>query len=523
MDRREFLKHAIPASTVPILLGGFPIRAYGRSPILEALVAAATETDKVLVVVQLNGGNDGINTVIPRDQYSALMNARGNIAIQENLVLPLTTTVGLHPAMTGVQTLYNEGKVTIVQAVSYPNPNLSHFRSTDIWLTGSDSNQVVTTGWMGRYLDEEFPGYPNGYPSAVMPDPLAIQIGSVVSAGLHGPGGPMGMAITSTTSFYQLLSGGTDTAPNTPAGHELTFIRQVQQQTQVYAQAIRDAAAKANNLSTLYPPAGQNSLADQLKIVAELIAGGLKTRIYMVSIGGFDTHSGQVVSGSTNTGTHTTLLGRLSTATHAFMDDIRLLGLENRVIGMTFSEFGRRIKSNASLGTDHGTGAPLFLFGKKLLPGIIGNNPVLPANPTNNDNIPMQFDFRMVYASVLKDWFGVSQNILQQILPNHTQTLPLIATSVAGSDVPREFELMQNYPNPFNPSTTIRFTLPRTTPVNLEVYDMLGRRVRSLVETEMGAGTHQVTFDATGLASGSYVYRIQTGEFSESKRLMYVK
>ncbi|RYY16058.1 MAG: DUF1501 domain-containing protein, partial [Cytophagaceae bacterium] len=330
MKRRDFLQATAAATAGAAVLSGFPIGAYGYSPELAALTNAATATDKVLVIVQLQGGNDGLNMIIPLDQYSALMAARANIALPQNQVLPLTAATGIHPAMATAQQLFQNGKLGVVQSVGYPSPNYSHFRATDIWTSGSDSNVTWTTGWGGRYLDGEFPGYPTGYPSAQNPDPLAISIGSVVSNCVQGPTVNMGMAIASTSSFYQLLSGGVDTAPNTPAGHELTFIRQVISQTQVYTATIQAAAAKAKNLSPLYPAAGQNPLADQLKIVAQLVAGGLSTRIYVCQLGGFDTHTLQVpATGSPTTGYHATLLGKLADGINVFQDDLRRLGIED--------------------------------------------------------------------------------------------------------------------------------------------------------------------------------------------------
>src|ERR1051326_5403259 len=472
MKRRDFIKRTVPVSILPLFMGGFTFRAYGRSPHLESLLATATESDRVIVFIQLNGGNDGLNTVIPLDQYSALTAARGNIAIDETKVLRLTDATGLHPAMTGLQSLFHDKKLCVVQSVGYPNPNFSHFRATDIWLSASDSNQTLTTGWMGRYLDQEYPDYPNGYPNTVVPDPLAIQIGSVISTGLQGPSVSMGMALTSPTSFYQLVTGGTDTAPNTPAGHELTFLREVAQQTQQYAVSIQNAASSGNNLSPLYPAAGQNSLADQLKIVAKLVSGGLKTRMYVVNLGGFDTHSAQVDGTAGNeTGTHATLLGKLSTAISAFQDDLRLLGAEDRVVGMTFSEFGRRILSNASSGTDHGAAAPMFIFGKKVYPAIYGNNPGIPANATVTDNVAMQFDFRAVYSSLLVRWLNVPQTELRTVMLKDFPIIPFIngspvskldplvpgigktAARTNREEAPARNALRQNYPNPFNPAT----------------------------------------------------------------------
>jgi uncharacterized protein (DUF1501 family) len=530
MNRREFITRAVPATTLPFLLNGFALQAYGRSPIIEALTSAAFSTNRILVLVQLVGGNDGLNTVIPLDQYSSLSAARSNILIPSNKVLALSATTGLHPAMTGLQSLYTNGQILIVQSVSYPNPNFSHFRATDIWLTATDANIVGNTGWLGRYLDQDFPGYPGAYPSASVPDPLALQIGSVVTPGLQGPTVSMGLAVTNPNASY-FLPGGSDTPPATPAGHELTFIRQVAQQTQAYSSSIKTAASKGKNLSTLYPAAGQNSLSDQLKIVAQLIAGGLQSRIYVVNIGGFDTHSVQVNASDTTLGAHATLLGKLSVAITAFEDDLRLIGAQDRVLGMTFSEFGRRIVSNASGGTDHGTAEPVIMFGTKVNAGIMGTSPVLPATPTVNDNILLQFDFRSVYSSVLKDWFGASPTELQVAISG-TITKPLSSSvitsgAIAGigsnGSLPKEYLLEQNYPNPFNPSTVIRYELPRGSNVTIEVYNSAGEKVVTLVDAPQSAGTHAVNFNGGTLASGMYFYRFRAGGYQDTRKMILVK
>lgn len=533
MKRRHFLKRTVPVSILPMLLGGFTFKAYGRGPILEALVGAPGETDHVLVLVQLNGGNDGLNTVIPLDQYPALTAARGNIAIAENKVFKLNDATGLHPSLTGLGEMCRGGLLSVVQSVGYPNPNFSHFRATDIWLTASNSDVSLTSGWMGRYLDEGYAEYPTGYPNAVAPDPLAIQIGSVVSLGLQGPEVSMGMALTSPTSFYQMVTGAVDEAPNTPAGHELTFIRQVAQQTEKYATVITAAAGKAANLSPLYPADGANSLADQLKIVAQLIAGGLKTRIYVVNLGGFDTHSSQVdQTGGTETGNHANLLQKLNDAILAFQDDLHRLGIERRVVGMTFSEFGRRIKSNASFGTDHGTAAPVFVFGQPVRGGVVGANPVLPAAATTSDNVPMSIDFRSVYASLLRDWFSVPQTELETVLLQNFDSLPLIfkksgdskqpIISSAGAELPEAIGLRQNYPNPFNPSTTIPYVADGSA-VAIKVYDELGREVRVLAHGPVPAGYHEVRFDAGDLPAGVYYCRFESATARNTKKLLLVK
>lgn len=536
MNRRDFLARAVPAaSTLPFLIGGFPIRAHSSSPLLRALASTAAATDRVLVLVQLNGGNDGLNMVIPRDQYSILSLARPNIMISEGAVLPLTAATGLHPSMTGLQSLYQAGKLTVVQGVSYPNPNFSHFRAADIWLTGSDYNQQVSSGVMGRYLDEEFPGFPVGYPNVGMPDPPAISIGSIVSPGLQGTQVPMGMAIADPNASY-ILPGGSDVAPNTPSGHELTFIRQVAEQTQVYTAAVRGANGRVTNIAT-YPTG--NSLADQLKIVARLVAGGLMTRVYVVTLGGFDTHSAQVDAADHSIGTHATLLGRISAAVSAFQSDLLALGAEDRVIGMTFSEFGRRIKSNASIGTDHGTAVPMFLFGKHVNGGVLGTNPVLGKipNPVTladvKDNLEMQFDYRRVYGTILRDWFGATPAELQAALntplfDGSQASLGLISPGAIldvgdAPPVPDRYALEQNYPNPFNPETTIRFELPETRSVSLEVFNSAGQRVAVLAEGERSAGVHEIRFNASDLSSGTYFYRLRAGEFNETRKAVLVR
>lgn len=529
MKRREFFKKSAPVALLPGLINGFSVKAIAGSPLFQAL-SSGTQNDHVLVLIQLNGGNDGLNTVIPLDQYNNLSLARQNILIPDTQVLPLNGTLatGLHPSLTGIQQLFNDGKVSIVQAAGYPPQNFSHFRSTDIWLTGSDANQVLASGWGGRYLNYEYPNYPTGYPNTTMPDPLAIQIGSSVSLALQGPAGSMGMAITDPTSFYNLINGIQDPAPNTPAGHELSYVRQVAQLSQVYASVITAAAAQVTQQSPSYPAAGTNSLADQLKIVAQLIAGGLKTRIYMVNLTGFDTHSSQVVSGNTTTGNHATLMNKLSVAVSAFMDDLSFLNIEDRVVGMTFSEFGRRIKSNASTGTDHGAAAPMFVFGSMVQGGIIGSNPVIPSPITSSDNVPMQYDFRSVYASVLQDWFCVPSADLSTILLNNFQVLPLIQPVACLNSGQHELNLeagvnlISNYPNPFTDSTYITYTSQGGHTL-IQVFDGEGRLISTPLDREVDAGTYKLWFENEDYPSGVYYARLQNGSAQQVRNMLITR
>jgi uncharacterized protein (DUF1501 family) len=521
MKRKEFLKKAIPAAMLPFFINGMKFQAYGATPMLKAIAEAAAKNGRVFVLIQLNGGNDGLNTIIPTDQYTNLSAARSNVLIQESKVLKLNgiNGTGFHPAMSGLKTMFDDGKISIVQSVGYPNPNYSHFRATDIWHSASDSNQFVNSGWGGRYLEDIYTGFPAGYPNTNEPDPLAISIGYSVSTALMGPTANTGMAISDPVSFYQLVNGTVDPAPNTPAGHELTYVRLVLQQTQEYNTKVKAAAQTVTNKAT-YP--AQNSLAAQLKIVANLIAGGLRTPIYTVSLGGFDTHSAQVDSSGTDTGSHADLWKKISEAITAFQSDCEQLGIADRVAGMTYSEFGRRIKSNDSKGTDHGAAAPLIVFGKNVNPGIIGSNPTIPSSVTVNDNVPMQYDYRQVYASVLIDWFESPVSTTDSsLLLKHFDTLPIFKQNVGVKSNYRAatIGLMQNYPNPFKELTNIEFMSPGG-PVELRLFDNQGRMIMTLVKEEMSEGSHTYVLNGSELPAGNYYYQLITREGQVGRNLV---
>ena len=530
MKRRDFIRSTAPAGIVfPALINGFTFKAFAESPLVSALTQAPTETDHVLVIIQLNGGNDGLNMVIPIDQYDNLAIARSNIILPKNKILKLngTSFTGLHPSMTGMQTLFNQEKLQIIQSVGYPQPNFSHFRATDIWLSASDSNQTINSGWAGRYLNEEYSNYPMGFPNTVMPDPLAIQIGSFVSPAMQGPAVNMGMAISDPVNFYNLINGIQGNAPNTRGGKELTYIRQIAQQTQQYGSVIKAAAAKVTKQFAGYPTG--NSLADQLKIVARLIAGGLKTRIYMVSLGGFDTHAQQVNATAKETGNHANLLQKVSEGIKAFMDDLDFLGAQKRVIGMTFSEFGRRIKSNGSGGTDHGAAAPLFVFGHYAQNDVIGKSPTIPLITNTGDNVPMQYDFRSIYASILQQWFCVPESTLENVMLKNFQNInvikksaPCMSTSPEIININAGKNLISNYPNPFQTSTTISYesfgghTL-------IQVFNTEGKLIKTLVDMEIGAGNHKVTFENEGYLPGVYYARLQNNAIQQIRTMLLVR
>ena len=523
MKRRDFLKTA-SATLLPLALNGFPIKTLANTKLLNLIGKSSASNGRVLVLIQLNGGNDGLNTLIPLDQYSNLSAARSNVLIPENKVLSLTGTnlTGFHPSMSLMRGMYDNGLMSIVQDAGYPEPDFSHFRSTDIWMSGSSSDEYLSSGWIGRMLENQYPDFPEGYPNTDMPDPLAIQIGFGISLSLMGNHGSMGMAVSDPDYIYQMLSGITESAPNTPAGHELTYIRLVAQQTEAYSVAIKNAAENAQNISTLYPES-RNDLAQQLKLVARLVAGGLKTPVYVVSIGGFDTHASQVDTSDTTLGTHANLLKNLSEAIYAFQDDCTKLGIADKVCGMTFSEFGRRIRSNASNGTDHGTAAPQFIFGTKVNPGIIGNNPIIPDNTIVNDNLPMQYDYRQIYSTVLKDWFQLGESdINNDVLFDDYDELPIFKGSLSVDKQSQISKLgLVNYPNPFYLSTSIEFISPGGY-CEIRIFDNKGRIIDVPMKGNMEVGKQLFVYNTIHLKPGNYYCQLITQSGRTTRQMVKI-
>lgn len=483
--------------------------------------AISAENDKVLVLLQLNGGNDGLNTIIPLDQYDKLANVRSNIILPQSSLLNVGFNNAFHPSMTELKSHFDDGRMSIIQSVGYPNQNRSHFRSTDIWTSASPSDQQWTTGWLGRYLQEGAPDYPDGYPNPQYPDPFAITMGSLVSETCQGTATNFSLAINDPFNLNPLLDLEGSPPPNTPYGEELTFLRDVIEQTNAYGEVISSAAENGNNLAQ-YPGEDQNPLANKFKNVARMIAGGLQTKIYIISLGGFDTHANQVEQGEPLSGQHATLLRYISEAVDAFQRDLVLLGLDQKVLTMTFSEFGRRIRSNDSFGTDHGDAAPMMLFGSCVAPGFIGDNPEIPANPEVQDAVAMQYDFRNVYGSVLMDWFEVSEDDVKELLFPEFVHLPIIqgCETTPTSEVPLSLEAVA-YPNPFSKSVNIRFNSANEH-VRVSIFNGSAQQMGVLVNKKLNSGQHEFRFDASHLPAGNYYIHLQL-ENGQQKTKLVVK
>ena len=347
------------------------------------------ETDRtILVVLQLAGGNDGLNTVVAfeDDRYYRL---RPKLAINPTEVIQLSNTLGFHPAMGAMAELYREGKLSIIQNVGYPNPNRSHFRSTEIWETASESDEYLPSGWLGRYFDNACSG------KATPEVPVGIHIGdqlpqSFLGRTPHNVFGVNRRLDSGTPRKYELLPTLTQTEP---ANANEAYL----QHTLMDALVTEERVARITQSyrpETNYP---RNRLALALRGVAAMIAARLETRVFFVSHSGYDTHTNQEQN-------HRRLLGELSAALSAFQQDLEGHGLQDQVLTMTFSEFGRRPGENNGGGTDHGTAAPLFVMGSRLKSSLIGTPPDLDVG--RNQDLEFSTDFRSVYGTIIERWFG---------------------------------------------------------------------------------------------------------------------
>ncbi len=514
MKRRTFLKNTTIFS-LPAMMGGFNVAAM-PSATMETLING--DSDKVLVLIDLNGGNDGLHTFLPLDNYDNLANARPNFILPADSLIGMTDTIGLHPSMTGIKSLYDNANLTLIQGVGYPNQNRSHFRSADIWNTGTPANVYKSSGWVGRYLDDSFPGYPTDYPSTDCPDPFAVTMGRSISGTCQGAESNFSMAIINTNDIGGLNAGIEAPITNDCYGEELDFMIESFKKSNAYADRIIAAADIGSSNSSLYP---NTTLANQMSTVAKLISGGLQTKIYVLKLGGFDTHSSQNEANDTTAGNHASLLKKLSDAIFAFQEDIKTLGLQERVIGMTFSEFGRKIISNASQGTDHGSAGPMMVFGSCINAGVIGDNAFIGETGDADEGVAMQYDFKWVYGSILMDWFGVEESKVMTLLSDDFQYLPIVqdCNFVSTKEIVQILDF-NAFPNPFDQTFTLSFSLLEKENVRIDLFDVVGKVVQQISNKTLASGEHTMTIEGHSLPSGVYFTRIQAGNGVKTLRVV---
>jgi uncharacterized protein (DUF1501 family) len=430
--RRLFLQKGLAllaaAPTVPSFIDR---TVMAMSDPLDASLTQQTsgKDGKILVVVQMSGGNDGLNTVIPYadDHYHS---ARPTLGHDASKVIRLTDYIGLHPNLTGFKELFDDARLAIIQGVGYPNPNRSHFRSMDIWQSADPEHEVVTSGWIGRYFDN----------TCVGADPrIGISLGDQQPVAMHGEhvrtlsferpeayryngrdaqrylklnqlvAGPATAPAVSVAPVenhsYVASRAIAKAAPAVTAASQLDFLSRTAMDAQASSDQILRIVQNHREAGTY--PAGE--FGNGLRTIAAMIGGGLPTRVYYIALSGFDTHANERAR-------HDQLMTQLSGGIKAFWADMKAQNNGDRVLMMTFSEFGRRVAQNASGGTDHGTAAPMFLIGPKLNPGINGQHPSLA--DLDQGDLKYKIDFRSVYATVLQSWLNTpSKPILGQQFP----------------------------------------------------------------------------------------------------------
>ena len=425
MKRRDFLHNLTHAAAVPMVYNSLGFNNIGFQDLLNN-----SDSTKKLILIRLDGGNDGLNTLIPLNKYSELSNVRPHVILPENKIIDLgEKDLGFHPELGRFKSLFDEKRLKIIQNVGYNTPDFSHFRSMDIWQSASDSNQYLTSGWMGRYLEDIHPSYPEQYPTGDYPHPLAVELGqsSILTTGIN--------SVTSFRSnqpwdFREIMGDFDNTYPEDNIGKKLKFIQIITRQSNIYGEALKTSYEKGNNFDD-YP---NSDLGRQLQVASSLIKGGLESKIYIANLGGFDTHDNQVVTGDTTKGEHANLMKDLNNSIGALFDDLDLNSKSEDILVMTFSEFGRTIVSNGSNGTDHGTAAPLFVFGNKVDFNVLGENPEIPQNAIWENNLKTEFDFRQVYYSVIKQWLGGNEDTAENVLFKKFDQIPIIQGKYIDTD-----------------------------------------------------------------------------------------
>ena len=551
MKRREFIKLSVTASA-----WGFLPHEVGASLKLANTSLNCNISNRKLVLIELKGGNDGLNTLIPYDNYGYYSNTlRPDIHIPvtnyNNMAVDISKTgtnqdLIFNPALlegsinSGFKGLYQDGMLRVLQSVGYPSANKSHFASIDLWATGNDGNSWDNgkeSGWMGRFIDK---AYSDLFPSTF---PVGIQLGSSNTwLGFHGEhehGTALNIEGQNSENFYTVLNGLAGQAPqnipsNSHYGTELQYIVDTDASANIYAEAIQNSfnAPGATNL-VAYP---DTDLADQLKTVARLIRGGIETKVYMVTIGGFDTHNNQNQGSGDINGKHTELLTELSSAVDAFVADINSDSVGDDIIGLTFSEFGRKAIQNGNYGTDHGEIAPMFVFGKPVQGGISGVNVDLnEANSNNNWQIKtVQHDYRQVFATIMQDFLGADNSIIDNAFFDNTnmesfsenKLSSIIKTShfvdsscyiTLGTNQIKEESFFAAYPNPVNDKLFINPLSESATIMGYRMIDTTGRTVKKgKLDFENGFDV----IEMSSLKSGIYIVQLSDGERTAHKKII---
>jgi uncharacterized protein (DUF1501 family) len=408
--RRQFLLAGLGAAAVPMLTRLTWARA--------ARSLAGARDGRILVIVELGGGNDGLNTVVPfgDERY---VDARPTLKIAPSELLTLSDGLGLRKELVGLKQRFDRGQFALVQGVGYPKPDRSHFRSTDIWHTASLEPESARTGWIGRLCECEGVGGAQRTPALMIGServPLLLvgdqatapQVDDV--ARFHLPTGPEDAGAAARRAALVRLAG--DAAAGPASDDVLGFLKGAARSTQANVLQI-EAATQRSRSAVAYP---DSALAQELRLAAQLIAGGFDCTAYFVRHSGYDTHAFQAEA-------HALLLRELGGALTAFLADVEAARVLDRIVVLVYSEFGRRFAENGSKGTDHGAAAPVFVLGGGVKGGLVGAHPSL-ADLDEEKDVKFTTDFRRIYATLLQEWLGVAP---KPVLGADFAKLPLFA------------------------------------------------------------------------------------------------
>ncbi len=541
-SRRSFLQALGIAGSGSMMLGSQFLTASAPSPLTSAIAAA--NTDNILILIRLSGGNDGLSTVIPIEQYDSYANARPNIYIPESKVLKLTDEFGVPSYMKSLQPMWNEGQFKAVHGVGYEGQSLSHFTGSDIYANTDLTTTGFSgedTGWMGRHFENIYPDYLMNPPEA----PAAIQVGSFGNLVFQGEETNYAFVTSNIDQLEEIANTGLQynldptLFDNCMYGDQMEFLRGVANVTYEYAGKIHEAYERGQNQVEYQ----NNNIARQLALLARLIKGNLGTKVYMISMGGFDTHGNQPLA-------HERLMTNLSVAVDNFYDDLAFTQQDETVLSMTFSEFGRRIFENGSNGTDHGKAAPTLFFGKALNgSAFVGEHPTLD-NPDGRGNLEYTMDFRDLYATVMAEWMCIPIPLVEQHILGGYQYAPVnLGFNCSGTEFPdivysdgsptppeQPESTDPTEPNPellnalvhkpFYPTDStphIYLEMPFSAHVDIQLFNILGQKVGTVFNEMMLEGTAEINIREripAHLATGKYIYRIQVQDQKMSKSVM---
>ena len=527
MKRRKFIQLTSSGSLAGFMLNGHLVSAFTRTKLLTN-ISEDVIRDRSIVMIQLSGGNDGLNTIIPKNQYDKYANIRPTIRIHNSgnhagieLDSSLSTSdeTLLHPNLTSFKELWDDGKLNIVHGVGYPQLNKSHFHGRAIMSKGGDgseSNSNKPDGWMARYLH-------SGFDHLQYDDPLGIQLGNKKPADeFHSDEEhkvDINLSGQDTSGFYSQLSNIGNPVPdfgNNSSEYiqNIEFINGMEVTATNYAQRISTVFNAGTN-SVSYP---SYDLADQLKTVARMISGGSKTKIFLLRIDGFDNHANQVDS-QTNShlGKHADLLTELSESIKAFQDDLEQLGIDENVVTTTFTEFGRKPIENGNKGTDHGNLGPMFVIGTGVKPGFTGTHLSLD-NFTYGGNVKhfdldtqMQHDYRQVYASLIGDFLGASSSTIidTDFDAYDVNRLNLISNPILSNPYEKgpNKNLLKIVPNPVVNDMIIWFSSSEWLRGGIQIHDLQGRIVEDL-SVDFSTGINQIPLNLSNLSNGLYVIKV---------------